>query len=674
MSLYENHKKIIDKEKLSEDEEVTLVSDLDDLFHDLDADTEIRLRRYRVFSDFFHGKQWGRVSKTRNRDQDRHKYTINWCEPAVTKYATLLGGSPPRVYVPGIYEERVDEDIAGTVGYGENKPNFEADDNRSDALEKKLRSILYQDNPGAKIFYEGAKGGSLYGDTIFFSSFDREKKTFLIQGIFPGYFRARFSEADFTKIDYVFLTHIMSLAQIKRKFGVVVEDESVTDVESVTWNPFDAGQKNYAVVKTYWDEDVMISYVGNKVLKKKKHGLPGIPFFHIPNRIDPYNPWGLSDLTDIIELQERLNIAASNQADLIELYANPKIVAKGLNDAELNTLAQGAQANLIPIGRDADLSPFEYKGTIFPIQNEIADVRRSLHEVSGLPEVLFGQAQGSIVTGVALTAQAAPTLQIINAKLLVWLEKLGEMASFMLKVLEKQGGLIEKELAKGNVRMKYADIIDGNYKVVVRSDIRLPRDDSMHIQNQINMASFGLQSKARAMEQVGIENPDDEQMRVAYEKAHPLYNPEGFKEIQDIRPPESASSIARVALEENNRMAQGEEIEATAPDADGHALHLELHDQFDKDHEDLPPEIRAILDKHMAGHELAMSKLPNVPQEAPEAPPQAGQTAFPTMTSGMGEPMNPMIPEGGAGEMVNLPPVPQSADTSPVAPNVVGGL
>lgn len=671
MSFYQNNKTIFDKEKLKEQDEAALISTLDDYYHDLDADTESRLTKYRIFSNFFHGEQWGRSEKTKNRDRDRHMYTINWCEPAVTKYATLLGGNAPRVYVPGIYEQRIEEDLAGDFGYGEKQPNFQADDNRSDALEKKLRKIAYEDNGGAKIFYEGAKGGSLYGDTVFYLSFDEKKKTFLMQGIFPGYFRARFSESDFTKIDYVFMTHVMSITQIKRVYGVDVDDESaMPDINLVVWNPFVKGQKEYAVVKTYWDEDVMVSYVGNKILKKKKHGLPRLPFFHIPNRLDPFNPWGLSDLTDIIELQERLNIAASNQADLIELYANPKIVAKGLNDNDLQMLSRGAEANVIPIPQGADLAPFEYKGTVFPVQNEIADVRRSLHEVSGLPEILFGQAQGSIVTGVALTAQAAPTLQIINAKLLVWQEKLEEMFSFMLEVLEAKGGKIEKEISPNNVHKTYADLIDGNYKVQIRSDVRLPRDDSVHNQNQLNLASFGLQSKARAMEQVGIENPDDEMMRIAFEKAHPLYNPEGFKELAEIKPPISAETIARTALEENNRMAQGEEVPGTAPDAEGHALHLALHEQYIRENgESMDPQIKAIFDKHMSEHEAAAAKLPE-PAVTPEPVNKAGETAFPTMTPEMGMPSNPMLPPDAN---VPMAPIPTAGETSPIAPNV-GGL
>ena len=192
MSFYQNNKTIFDKEKLKEQDEAAIISTLDEYYHDLDADTEARLTKYRIFSNFFHGEQWGRSEKARNRDKDRHMYTINWSEPAVTKYATLLGGNAPRVYVPGIYEQRMEEDLAGDFGYGEKQPNFQADDNRSDALEKKLRKIAYEDNAGAKIFYEGTKGGSLYGDTIFYLSFDEKKKTFLMQGIFPGYFRARF--------------------------------------------------------------------------------------------------------------------------------------------------------------------------------------------------------------------------------------------------------------------------------------------------------------------------------------------------------------------------------------------------------------------------------------------------------------------------------------------------
>ncbi len=647
-TLLDRFPQVFEKKKPKAEDKFALHGVVKSLYSDLDSETQSRLNDYETYHRFYLGDQWFGVT----RDNSRHKYTNNYCEPIAIKYAALLMGNTPRIMVPQRSQNNIEEDLSGFKGYGEETPDFSSDENRSEALEKILRKITYRDNPGSQIFLEGATGGSIYGDTVFYVPFDEKETTFKIQTVFPGYVRIAFSSDDFTEIDHLFVVQTMSCAAIYKKYGIEVQPENTLETNNITWNPQKFAQGDYAAVKTYWDDDVKIVFTDSELISYKKHNLPELPFFHIRNRINPNNPWGKSDIQDVIPIQERLNIATSNQADIIELFANPKVITKNLSQRDVEALKQ-ARGNVLSIRRDADISLLEFKNNIFPIQQEIQEAMKAIHDISGIPPVFFGASQGSIVTGVALTAQAAPTLQIVNSKLQLWLPALEKMFAYMLKTLEKRGGKIK---VNGET-LSYKDLIAGEYKVTVRSDVRMPRDDGLFIQNEINKANFGLQAKMTAMENTGIESPEDEMKKIAFEKLHPLFNPEFALQHaqQRINLPTSMDKEATDAISETERMLQGEQLPGTAGSVDGHALHLEIHSRAVEEDPNMPEDIKLIIDQHMAEHEQAMGKINNN-QLTPKFPKSKGETNFPTSAPQLPDTNNPMIPQGGAGNTAPLPP------------------
>lgn len=658
MTLLERHKEAFSKNPKNED---LLVAELNTAFHDLDGETEGRIQRYRLYNNFFHGNQWFRL----NRKPDRHKYTVNMCEPIVSKYASLLMGDAPTIIIPNESETDPINDVGGYQGFGEEVPDFEAELNRSDLLEKALHKIVYIDNPGEKIFYEGAKAGSLYGDTVLYADYDEKKNSFKLQNIFPGYVRAQFATDDYTETDYVILQHIVTKAYIWRKYGVEVSADESDDLAGtdLVWNSRKFTLRDdYVLLKTYYDDEVKVVYAGDKILERKEHKYGRVPFWVIPNRQDPYNPWGISDLADIIQPQERLNIAVSNQADIIELFANPKIIGRNITQRDIEGIKKAQGSNIIPLRRDADLQPFQFTGQIFPIQQEIADARQAIYDVSGLPPVFFGTAQGSIVTGVALNAQAAPTLQIVNAKSLIWKPIIENMLSFMLRTLDKRGAKIE--IGKGK-KYKLSDVINEEYRALIQTNIRTPKDDAVYSQNEMNKLNFRVQSRTTTMKNLGVKFPDDELKKIAWEELNPLYtnNPDRLLNDQ-LHVPQNLSEEAQVAFDENERMLAGEEVPVTTKGPEANKLHLEVHEQFVKSNNLTEPDPATgqpnpavqIFDAHMAEHERLASEGGNT-LNIPGASKNKGETNFPTATpETANEIANPSIPSGGAGETVPLPP------------------
>lgn len=626
-----------------------LLAALENMYHELDGETQARIQRYRDYNNFFNGVQWYRQS----RGASRHTDTINYCEPIVVKYASLLVGDKPTIRVPLLSDVDPESDVAGFQGYGDKQPNFSEDANRSEILNKVLNKIVYKDNPGEKILYEGAKGGSLYGDTVFYLDYDEKETTFKLQNIFPGYVRAAFSTDDYQEVDYVILQHIVTIDYVARKYNVEVMADSAQDYAGTTlvWNSrkFTDSSK-YVILKTYYDNDVKILFTHDKVISITEHGYECPPFFFIPNRIDPYQPWGISDLRDILPIQERYNRAVSNQEDIIELFANPKIIGRNLTNQDIQAIRK-ATGNVIPLKRDADLQPFQFTSQIYPIQQEIESAKNAIHDVSGLPPVFFGTAQGSIVTGVALTAQAAPTLQIVNAKSLNWVATLKRMLSFMLDVLCDSGATLEI----GEKKVKFKDICLENYDVDVQTNIRTPRDDAAFIQNEINKTNFRIQSRLTTMENLGIKSPDNEMMKIAHEELSPIYTgkPETLLNEQ-LRIPQDLDQLYVQVSDDVKKMSLGEQIPSPANNADEAKLDLEVMSKFVQENmQTLPPEAVAAFDARMAQDEEIINAAPG-PKNFPKASKAPGQTNFPTQLPANGPAIpNPTLPPDANGQQAS---------------------
>jgi len=638
-------------------------TEINSKFGECEDDTRKRIIDYRRYDRFFKGEQWWRNEMSR---YDGHPYTNNLCRPTCEKYAALLGGTPPEIHVPPEYEHRAEYDIYKVIA-----GNYETEMNRSEAVEKEFRKILYEDNTWAKTLYQGSLGGSCFGDTVFYHPWDSKKKKFKIQNIFPGYFRAKFQSTDYEEMEYAFIVEIKSVESIEREYGVRVREAEVAHFRDSIWDDTRLRSGGYAIVKRYYDHDYYAVVCDDIFLKEPvKHGLPRIPFTHIPNRWDCFESWGASDLVDLVPMQEEFNVACSDEAKIVKLFSNPKIVGKNLTTKDINYLKKN-KGTLWALRKDGDLKPFQFTGNIYPISQRIQDILQRWYMISGLTPVFWGSVQGSIVTGVAMTGQASPTLQTVRAKTEMWNDKLISMFAFMLETLEKYGGTGE-----GN-KLSYKKIIKGNYNMEIQWENRMPRDDSIYIANELQKQAARTQSRFTTMKRLGVKSPQDEMALIAWQERHPLLmSPESeiqHKVLNNQHRWEGLEDALKVASEENVKMARGMADEVTEKSADENIAHAEAHISYIKEHEaagmQIPQAIKQIFDEHIATHEeraqkeggasksvtQAMAGQPQPGFEGPQPIPET--TAGAPITQEMtGQPSAPGVPgQGGIPGIPNIP-------------------
>lgn len=569
----------------------------------LDSDSSDRIAKYRTYDNFLDGQQWERIAETSESGEER--VTHNYCEPLVRKYASLLMGEVPKLVVPRKSERRPIFDLSVL----EKKPKDSEYDveapvefDRSEAIEKILKKTLYEDNACEKEFYEGAYTGSGYGDTIFFAYWDKEKQAAKIENIFPATVRLSFATNNFRDIEYAFVEKLMSLDEILRKYNFIASADSI---EANDFAPLQFDSRPMAKVKYYFDKEyyaIIINKVPIEITKgqrKVKHNYSRVPLFLVPNLVTAKNPYGESDLKNILSIQESYNKALSDEANLSRMYAKPKVIVQNPGRTNLSDF-KSPGGKVIPVGKDTIVRPLEFAGQLFPMQNRIERIKRDFHDTSGMPEIAFGTAQGSIVTGVAMTAQFAPTLQIVRTKMLVWNVILKDMASFILDLYEKFGGTYE------DTKLTYKEIINGWRYTEWQWGNKMPRDDSIYIQNELNKLNTRTQSMTRTMTNLGIESPQDELKQIMLEQNNPDLNPKLAIERAQMEASTGkggeATQIAD-AEKENQAMTAGQEMPSVAKGKNGHQIHLETHGNFVANQEGLPPEIEELFDAHMAGHE-----------------------------------------------------------------------
>jgi len=441
------------------------------------------------------------------------------------------------------------------------------------------------------------------------------------------------------------------------------------------WNSSKLLKKDYAVVKFYYDDKYHAVLINNKLVKITgtnklivEHGLPHTPFWWIPNKKQSYRNCGESDLKQVIEIQEAINVAVSDEADIVSLFANPKVIGKGLTTKEVQGLRIN-KGNLIKINAKASLDPFQFNTQIYPVEQRIQNLMDKYHMVSGLPPIAFGAAQGSIVTGVALTAQFAPTLQTLRAKTNLWNSALVNpergLIPFVLKVLEKFGGT-HKESG-----IKYSDIINKDYHVKLLWENRVPKDDSIYINNELQKLGARLQSRMTTMSNIGLDSPEDEMKVIAWEELHPFYSPEKEMQRQQIMAnlPKGADEEIDVAVAENVKLASGQELPSTAGSPDGHLVHIKVHANALDSGAITDFEIIKIFDKHIAGHETASQSPGNTGQ----GPTMGGTEGEVGQTPAGAGALEAQLPGAVTGRSLGRPPV-TGEEGSGAGASMVGGL
>jgi hypothetical protein len=226
-----------------------------------------------------------------------------------------------------------------------------------------------------------------------------------------------------------------------------------------------------------------------------------IPFVHVPNLPLANEPWGVSDLVDMIPINREINERVSDQADVIRFHADPPIVFRGVTDHADLAVGPGT---VWDIPSDADVKLLEWHGQSVAAGEHIERLYRTLYEVTETPRTAFGDS-GRLLSGVALEMELRPIVQRTLRKRVWWTRALRRRSALVLELARRYG-------LGGHARS--ATLAVEAHRIRVLWPPMLPKDDETEVQNQVRLVTAGLRSHRTAMDALGTESPEEELARV----------------------------------------------------------------------------------------------------------------------------------------------------------------
>ena len=165
-----------------------------------------------------------------------------------------------------------------------------------------------------------------------------------------------------------------------------------------------------------------------------------IPVVHVQNVAQPYYYEGLSDVEQLIGLQDELNTRLSDRANRITFQSFKMYLAKGLEGFEGKPVSPGrmwctdnVDASIEQFGGDS-ASPSE--------KLHISEIREAMDKISGVTPVVAGVLKnkiGNLTSGVALKMTFMGMLAKTTRKQLTYGRGLREIGQIVLHALDVCG-------------------------------------------------------------------------------------------------------------------------------------------------------------------------------------------------------------------------------------------
>ena len=269
----------------------------------------------------------------------------------------------------------------------------------------------------------------------------------------------------------------------------------------------------YTYVELLTDE-VIEEYVNDELIDSRPNPIGMIPIVHIPNMPVPSSPWGLSDCQDIINLNMHYNEVSTDIADIVNYHSAPVTVIVG---AKASQLEKGAKKVWGGLPKEAQV--FNLEGGASGLEGALKyleTVKRSMHELVGVPETVLGQMQPiSNTSGVALSIQFQPLMNRWTQKVAQYgegMQRINELILLTLAVKEPQALIWDEnsDVPLSDGQLSQLDPSDPiTYITTVHFPPPLPLD-KLVLLNEIQMLmQLSLESREGALRVLGEEFPEE---------------------------------------------------------------------------------------------------------------------------------------------------------------------
>ena len=288
------------------------------------------------------------------------------------------------------------------------------------------------------------------------------------------------------------------------------------------WGTASEGTRQVYTSTEILTDETVEQYINDELVDTYPNAIGHIPVVHIPNTTISSSPWGQSDIWDIIPLNRELNEKMAEVSDIINYHAAPVTIITG---AKASQLERGPKKVWAGLPKDSNVFNLESRGEMAGALEYVQHIKRTMHEVTGVPETALGQTQPiSNTSGVALAIQYQPMMNRYTMKKVHFtrgLQKVNELVIRTAAIFEPQllvYNPAEAEIPEKDNAIELDPTDPLTYQTTVHWPDPLPVDVLISLNEIQAKLALGLESKRGALEILGEEFPNEKMAEVFEEQ------------------------------------------------------------------------------------------------------------------------------------------------------------
>jgi hypothetical protein len=396
--------------------------------------------------------------------------------------------------------------------------------------------------------HKGCLVKGLYGFTFAKVWWDADRKIPVVRILDqPENLYVGWGDSDYRRIDWTVYCYGMSPQAAAEDYGVEVSPIPVGDgnyaayvtgthddpIRTLYPNQADEAQggrlrtayeQTQVEVYDYWYKKVVKGktevwnaiFVGNRLVENARHKeYNDLPYIPLRNTYIPGSPYGRPDLLDLEQLFREKDERLSEAGQMIH-----SIVAGQMWQLVGPEAGEEVPANAIPKpnkvaapGPGSEIKALQPFVPQFAVEDYLKRIDGEIETVSGLNDLLIGRAPATILGSskaiTALVANYEARIRMRRQLLYRWRKDVWAAVATVWEAKDK------------DIR----EILDGRHRLHIVEPELTPRDQLENAQKAINLVQNRLWSMRRAMDQTGVEDPEDELNLIRQEQTDPALNP-----------------------------------------------------------------------------------------------------------------------------------------------------
>jgi len=273
---------------------------------------------------------------------------------------------------------------------------------------------------------------------------------------------------------------------------------------------------------------------------------PVIPYIVSESDHEPGSPEGMSTAELLLDLQMVLNVVLSLWTQVVADDTEPawQLTGPDADDSNLAGIVPKAGQVVAP-GPGNRIEKIEKNINQYPAQSLVQEVWNTAHRITGISEIMFGNAAASVDSARVLATQIEAAQNRLDPKrkrlyasirqlLLIWGYMI-EKKNLTVSVAVAPEAETPAETPEAQAQeVKIGDFLKGFNHWKIQGPEITPRDSVERTNDVLNKVNGNLMPRIVGMDEIGIESPEENMAILLKELSNPRLNPAAVQQFAAV--------------------------------------------------------------------------------------------------------------------------------------------